>query len=415
MGLWRSDGTAEGTFVLKEFVEQRDPVFGQSVAFGLAAVGPWLVFAADDGVHGPALWRSDGTAAGTTLLREVTPFAPVVSRSPIRFFTTALGRLYFTADDGVHGFELWQTDGTPEGTRMVQDLAPESASSYPERLTAAGDRLFFTADDGTTGRELWVLPLGGPPCQPSATALCLAGGRYEVKASWRDFTGRAGTGRATPLTPDTGSFWFFDPSNVETVVKVLDGTGVNGHVWVFYGALSNVEYSVTVTDTATGIARRYFNPMGNFASVGDTQGFGPLGAFASQRVASRGAPPLVRERFDLTKATGTCVPAPGRLCLNGGRFAVEAAWEDFTGRTGTGMAVPLTGDTGYFWFFDAANVEVILKVLDATALNGRFWVFYGALSNVEYTLTVTDTITGKVKIYVNPKGRFASVGDTSAF
>src|SRR6185295_14166193 len=380
----------------------------------LAVVGSWLVFAADDG-HGRELWRSDGTAAGTTVLRDLTLSDSTDDNVGPTFFQPAAGRLFFTADDGIHGFELWQTDGTPEGTRMVQDIAPEGASSYPEDLTLAGDRLFFSADDGTTGQELWVLPLTGPPCQPSAVALCLAGGRFEVKVSWRDFAGRTGSGHAVPLSGDTGYFWFFDAANVETVVKVLDGTAANGHFWVFFGALTNVEYTLTVTDTRTGATRRYFNPKGVFASVGDTQGFGPLGAYDTQAVAAAGTPPLVAERVVVPAATGTCVPAAGRLCLNGGRFAVEASWKDFSNHTGTGTAVPLTGDTGYFWFFDAANVEVAIKVLDATAANGHFWLFYGALSNVEYTLTVTDTMTGKVKTYKNPKGRFASVGDTGAF
>ncbi len=57
----------------------------------------------------------------------------------------------------------------------------------------------------------------------------------------------------------------------------------------------------------------------------------------------------------------------------------------------------------------------MLKVLDGTAVNGHFWVYYGALSNVKYTLTVTDTMTGHVKTYQNPLGRFASAGDTLAF
>ncbi len=75
----------------------------------------------------------------------------------------------------------------------------------------------------------------------------------------------------------------------------------------------------------------------------------------------------------------------------------------------------MTNDTGWFWFFDPANVEVMLKVLDGTALNGKHWVFYGALSSVEYTITVTDTQTGVQKIYKNPSGTLASVADTEAF
>ena len=77
--------------------------------------------------------------------------------------------------------------------------------------------------------------------------------------------------------------------------------------------------------------------------------------------------------------------------------------------------MPLTGDTGWFWFFGPTNVEVILKVLDGTPVNGKHWVFYGALSNVEYTLRVTDTTTGAVRTYTNPSGNLASVADIGAF
>ena len=80
-----------------------------------------------------------------------------------------------------------------------------------------------------------------------------------------------------------------------------------------------------------------------------------------------------------------------------------------------GQAVPITSDTGSFWFFSNANLEVIVKVLDGRSVNGHFWVFYGALSNVEYTITVTDTETGAVRTYFNPQGQLASVADTSAF
>lgn len=77
--------------------------------------------------------------------------------------------------------------------------------------------------------------------------------------------------------------------------------------------------------------------------------------------------------------------------------------------------MPLTGDTGTFWFFGPTNLEVFTKVLDGTAVNGKFWFFYGALSDVDYTLTVTDTQTGAVRTYHNPAGRLASVADTAAF
>jgi hypothetical protein len=199
------------------------------------------------------------------------------------------------------------------------------------------------------------------------------------------------------------------------IVKALDGQGLNGHHWVFYGALSSVEYTLTITDTQTGAARRYINPPGRLGSIGDTVAFGPRGATGSSLslgpAAEEWKPTAVRGRTVLAP----CVPSSNRLCLNQGRFAVQATWRDFQGNAGTAAAVALTGDTGYFWFFDEKNVEVVLKVLDGQALNGKFWVFYGALSSVEYTLTVTDTQTGQTRTYKNPSGRLASVADTGAF
>lgn len=99
----------------------------------------------------------------------------------------------------------------------------------------------------------------------------------------------------------------------------------------------------------------------------------------------------------------------------GNRFNVSVNWHTADGRTGQGSAIPVTTDTGYFWFFSGNNVELVVKVLDGQAINGKWWVFYGALSNVEYTITVTDTQTGAVKQYTNPQGVLASVADTGAF
>jgi len=84
------------------------------------------------------------------------------------------------------------------------------------------------------------------------------------------------------------------------------------------------------------------------------------------------------------------------------------------GIEGNGKAVPGTDQTGYFWFFDPANIELVVKVLDGRPVNGKFWVFYGALSNVEYTLTVTDLETGAERVYRNPPGNLCGRGDTSA-
>src|SRR5262249_1940685 len=244
-------------------------------------------------------------------------------------------------------------------------------------------------------------------CGETDTALCLNGGRFRVEASWKDFQGRSGPGHTLPMSGDTGGFWVFSSSNGEPVTKAPDGRAVNGNYWFFCGALSNVAYTITVTDTATGLVKSYDNPAGRFASAGDTAAF-PGGPSSSAR-----SPYELSPKASVFPAA--CTPGSAALCLNGGRFRVEVAWRDFQGRTGSGHAVPLTADTGTFWFFDPSNVELVVKALDGRALNGKFWLFYGALSNVEYTVTVTDTQTGAVRTYINPSGVFASTGDTAAF
>jgi len=112
-----------------------------------------------------------------------------------------------------------------------------------------------------------------------------------------------------------------------------------------------------------------------------------------------------------------CVVNPKQLCLNGGRFAVTASWEKQDGETGTGDGIGLTSDSGYFWFFDAANIEVVIKVLNGCGLNPpAYWVFAAGLTNVSVRLTVTDTATGTEYIQDNPQGTpFVPIQDTKAF
>jgi len=287
------------------------------------------------------------------------------------------------------------------------------------------------------GSFLIAQGVNAAPCTPSDNVLCLSAERFSVEVHWRDFQNNTGTGRAARLTPDTGYFWFFSDSNVELVVKVLDARSFNAHFWVFFGALSNVEYTLTVTDTVTGATKTYQNPAGRFASVGDTAAFtgaatGPVPSSESVTAEGTGTPPesveAIRRFVDAAasdaapetrtmKAT-TFTPCPGpstSLFLSNCRFEVTAEWKDFQGGTGSGQAVQLSPDTGYFWFFSPSNVELIVKVLDARSFNDRLWVFYGALSNVEYSLHVKDRVSGALRIYRNPSGNFASVGDTSAF
>ncbi len=111
----------------------------------------------------------------------------------------------------------------------------------------------------------------------------------------------------------------------------------------------------------------------------------------------------------LRKSDGLCQTGPHALCLAGNRFRVEVDWQDHAGNTGSARGVPRgTGESGLLWFFSAENWEMLIKVLDACHINDRFWLLAAATTDVEFTLRVTDVLTGLTRSYVNPLGNAAS-------
>jgi ELWxxDGT repeat protein len=121
----------------------------------LASANRQLFFVASDGTSGPELWRSDGTAQGTQLVKDIVPGPEgALSGASVGLLTPAPGGFYFSANGG-GGAELWKSDGTDVGTARVSDLLPGNLGSSPSSLTMAGGQLFFVASDGVRGRELW--------------------------------------------------------------------------------------------------------------------------------------------------------------------------------------------------------------------------------------------------------------------
>jgi predicted esterase len=123
-------------------------------------------------------------------------------------------------------------------------------------------------------------------------------------------------------------------------------------------------------------------------------------------------------QFLVSKSYGTCAADATHPCLQHRRFRVAVTWQDGSGHTGVGSVVPAaaSANSAVLWFFDPGNWEMLVKVLDGCALNQRIWVFSAATTNVEYTLTVTDTVTHQVRTYHNPAGQSAAaITDTDAF
>lgn len=146
--LWRSDGTAAGTFLLKDI--QTGSASGNPRY--ITVLGGAVYFSANNGTNGNELWKSDGTEAGTTLLKDIQPGSG--SSNPLAIKETG-GRLLFAANNGPNGSEPWISDGSASGTVMLKDLNPGAGSSLATFFSGAGGTFYFRATDGTRGFEVW--------------------------------------------------------------------------------------------------------------------------------------------------------------------------------------------------------------------------------------------------------------------
>lgn len=345
---------------------------------------------------------------------------------------------------------------TPGPTSTPRPPTPTPSGPTPTP-SCSGVSLGCITPTPPDGTPTPTTPPGSGNCVETATSLCLSQNRFRVEADFH--TGvLPGVGQAVEITPDTGYFWFFNQDNVEVVVKVLDSCGTSFDTfWVFASGLTDVFTTIKVTDTETDAVKLYQNPLGTpFVPIQDTAAFATCGAGDTSIVRT---PPLggraggvfasverelrsLLERFnapDITSrinvpgggggggSTPTPTPTPttvpddpcptGALCLQDGRFQVSTTWHVPGGASGAGQPAGLTGETGYFSFFDGDNVELVVKVLDGCATaQSAHWVFAAGLTNVEVELSVLDTASGQTRVYTNPQGvPFEAILDTSAF
>jgi len=191
--------------------------------------------------------------------------------------------------------------------------------------------------------------------------------------------------------------------STRSIVVAFPNNFVNG---VLVGSISGA-------DTAL-LNEIISNPGAFYVNVHSSEkpGGAILGNLAGGALTTSGSPGTAGQ-----ESAFTCTePNDTVLCLNGGRFKTEVTWKTSSGTTGVGHGIKLTNDSGYFWFFNNQNVEMIVKALDACSIGSTLWVFASGLTNVQVTLKVTDSRTGKSKTYSNPNGlAFLPIQDTSAF
>jgi ELWxxDGT repeat protein len=204
-----------------------------------------LFFSASDGIHGVELWRSNGTAAGTQIVKDINPGS---SGSYLFGLTNVRGVLYFPAIDGTHGLELWRSDGTAGGTQLVADIFSGSSNSIgiggsdPGYLTNADGTLFFAANDGTHGNEPWILP------QPTASSTTAVTSSPNPSLSGQAVIFTATVGAAGVLGTPTGSVDFKENATDLTP----GGVPVNGSGVATFSISSLSAGSHTITATYGG-------------------------------------------------------------------------------------------------------------------------------------------------------------------
>lgn len=289
--------------------------------------------------------------------------------------------------------------------------------------------------------------------------LCLGEGRFAATVDFFDPRGRGWTAaRTKAFSRDTGFFTFFDETNVEVMVKVLDACGVNGHYWVFAGGATDLGIRLTVLDKTTGLSAPYETVAGRpFRAITDLRAFScPEGtgrshaATVGTSLRSPAAPStpaslevlpsvvLAGERVTPFRVesdgrpymwvipvghpdAGACrIPDSSKLCLHDGRFSATAEYRDpGTGEWKSAAANSLTRQTGYYTFLQPGNVEIFVKVLDACETSGRYWVYMGGATDLAVRVRVEHQpeAEGEVRArdYETTRGPFVAVRDNRAF
>lgn len=341
---------------------------------------------------------------------------PVITQQPANQTNTGGGVTLSVTATGTSPTYQWFQGNPPSGTAISGATGssvvvnPSSSTNYYVVVTACGTSVTSNAA---------TVSFSSGPCGSSSTELCLNSSRYRVTLTASDPSGK--TAQGVPFK-QSNVFGYFalpgltgDASNPEVFVKTVGP--VNGVPWVFYAGLTNLDYNLRVTDTQGSFNQTYHVPppasrgLSGFQSIGDYDVAGATSTNCSSITVgtSAGTP------------GGGCANSTSTLCLLN-RFRVTLQAKDNPSRsnnTGPGVTVTVNSVFGFFTTPalapDPSDIQVFVKMVDATGFNGKFWVFLGGLTDLEFTVTVADSNTGVVRTYKKDAGNTCGWNDTGAF
>lgn len=290
--LFTTNGTAAGTSMLKD-LDQGTP---GSSPMDFTLCNGKLFFQAEVTGYGWELWVTDGTAAGTHLVKDIRPgpigngVGLIATGRPS--FNVLNDKIYFLADDSTHGRELWVSDGTDAGTRMVKDINPGTADAIPMYMTAFNNKILFSAFQGNAN-ELWITD--GTEAGTTMLKDINPGSGASDPANFTVYNGKA---YFSAIAAGSGNeLWVTDGTEAGTVLVKdirpgIAGSGVSGfylfnnrlyfsanngsagsELWVTDGTTAGTQMAVDIQPGADGSEPRYFTTYKGklfFQAKGDT-------------------------------------------------------------------------------------------------------------------------------------------------
>ena len=268
--LWKSDGTESGTILVKDIV----PGEGDSDPRNLSNANGTFYFSALDDVNERVLWKSDGTESGTILVKNIIVGSRVADRTlpPITYVINS--SILFEANDGIHGNELWKSDGTTSGTVLVKDIRTGSSASSPSEFTNVNGTLYFRANDGVNGPELWKSD--GTEVGTVLVKDMVEGFDSSNPSSFTNINDKLYFSVSTLLSKSGSTY--------KNVLMALGNCSVNNNKFNNNQTIENMAYNSEVQSMPNNAQTCHCNIYNELISTTEAMGINPVGNINNNRV-----------------------------------------------------------------------------------------------------------------------------------